>query len=74
MKKTLSILLLLGVYQAHSQRTVTPQYLYWIHYQNQLVLSPKYYWVNEIENRRFFNPDVENQLIAHSHFHYKPGK
>lgn len=74
MKKTLSILLLLGAYQAHSQRIVTPQYLYWIRYQNQLALSPKYYWVNEIENRRFFNPDVENQLIAHSHFHYKPGK
>ncbi len=31
-------------------------------------------WNNEIDNRRFFDPDVENQLIIHSRLHYKWGK
>ena len=29
------------------------------------------YWINEGENRRFFDPNVENQLILHSHLHYR---
>ena len=49
------------------------QYLYWLRYQNQLIFSPKLYWNNDIDNRRFFNPDVENQLILHSRLHYKRG-
>lgn len=32
------------------------------------------YLVNEIDNRRFFNPDVENQFIIHSRLHFKRGK
>jgi hypothetical protein len=54
------------------QETFT-QYLYWLRYQNQLIFSPKLYWNNDIDNRRFFNPDVENQLILHSRLHYKKG-
>lgn len=48
-----------------------PQYLYWTRYQVQLQFSPRYYWSNEIDNRRFFNPDVQNQFIFHSRFHYR---
>lgn len=55
---------------AQGQSTVYSQALYWIRYQNQLNISPKFYVINEIDNRRFFNPDVENQLIIHSRLHY----
>ena len=55
---------------ARGQSTVYPQALYWIRYQNQLNFSPNFYVINEIDNRRFFNPDVENQLITHSRLHY----
>jgi hypothetical protein len=47
------------------------QTLYWIRYQNQLIFSPSLSWNNEIDNRRFINPDVQNQLIFHSRIHYK---
>lgn len=50
------------------------QTLYWLRYQNQLIFSPKLYWNNEADNRRFINPDVENQLIFHSRLHYKTGR
>lgn len=53
---------------------VNHQALYWIRYQNQWILSPKFYWNNEVDNRRFFNPDVENQFIFHSRIHYQTGK
>src|SRR5688500_19797864 len=56
---------------SQAQRDVTEQSLYWIRYQNQLLFSPKLYWTNEIDNRRFFSPDVQNQLIIHSRLHYK---
>jgi hypothetical protein len=56
---------------SQGQRDVTEQSLYWIRYQNQLLFSPKLYWTNEIDNRRFFSPDVQNQLIIHSRLHYK---
>jgi len=73
LKKIFSILLLFAAFQAHSQQKVTQQALYWIRYQNQLKLSSKFYWINEAENRRFFSPDVQNLIIAHSHVHYKRG-
>jgi hypothetical protein len=47
------------------------QYLYWLRYQNQLTFSKSIYWVNEIDNRRFFDPDVANQFITHSRLHLK---
>lgn len=73
MKKIILILFLFEVFQAHSQQKVTQQAMYWIRYQNQLKLSSKFYWINEAENRRFFSPDVQNLIIAHSHVHYKRG-
>jgi hypothetical protein len=54
-----------------AQRVVNHQALYWIRYQNQLTFSPIIYWNNEFDNRRFFDPDVQNQFIIHSHLHYK---
>jgi hypothetical protein len=57
----------------HAQKNTYPQSLYWIRYQLQLQFSPRLYWSNEADNRRFFNPDVENQLIFHSRMHYKTG-
>jgi hypothetical protein len=60
----------LKVTLALGQSVVYPQSLYWIRYQNQLNIVPNYYCINEIDNRRFFAPDVENQLIIHSRLHY----
>jgi Protein of unknown function (DUF2490) len=60
-------------YALHAQPTST-QYLYWLRYQNQITFSPSLYWTNEADNRRFFNPDVESQLIFHSRLHLKKGK
>lgn len=56
-----------------AQRNIYQQYLYWIRYQIQLDFNSKLYWTNEVDNRRFINPDVQNQLIFHSRLHYKPG-
>jgi hypothetical protein len=64
-------LFILSSSTALSQRVVNHQSLYWIRYQNQLSFSPKIYWNNEIDNRRFFYPDVQNQFIFHSHLHFK---
>lgn len=47
------------------------QLLYWLRYQNMLIFSPQVYWTNEFDNRRFIDPDVENQFIMHSRVHYK---
>lgn len=55
---------------AHGQSLVHNQAVYWIRYQNQLNFSKKYYWINEIDNRRFFSPNEENQLIMHTRLHY----
>lgn len=52
-------------------QTTHHQSLYWLRYQNQLVFSPRLYWNNEFDNRRFFGKDVENQFILHSRLHYK---
>ncbi|HEX6892987.1 MAG TPA: DUF2490 domain-containing protein [Chryseolinea sp.] len=70
MKKVLLLALLLKASLAFGQSVVYPQGLYWVRYQNQLNITPNVYWINEIDNRRFFNPDVENQLIMHSRLHY----
>src|SRR6187399_3273145 len=54
-----------------AQKDYYSQSLYWIRYQNQLFFSPTLYWINEVDNRRFFSPDVQHQFIAHSHLHKK---
>ena len=74
--KTILLPLLLGscTFSLHAQGITTTQYLYWIRYQNQLNFSPKLYWNNEVDNRRYFNPDVEAQFIFHSRLHYRHKK
>jgi len=57
-----------------AQKIVHHQTLQWIYYSNQLYFTPKVYWVNNIDNRRFINPDQENQLIFHTRLHYKNKK
>jgi Protein of unknown function (DUF2490) len=57
--------------RSQAQRLVNHQSLYWLRYQNQLIVSPTFYWSNEVDNRRFFDPDVQHQFIFHSRFHYK---
>jgi hypothetical protein len=52
-------------------QTSAQQYQYWIRYQNQLSFSPSLYWVNEIDNRRYVDPDIAYQLIIHTRLHYK---
>jgi hypothetical protein len=48
--------------------------LYWIRYQNQIYFNPSLYWSNDIDNRRFIKPDIQNQFIVHSHLHLKREK
>jgi len=62
----LFLLSITGVFGQH----VEHQSLYWLRYFNQIEFSPAIQWNNEIENRRFFNPDVENQFIINTHLHY----
>jgi hypothetical protein len=72
LKKLSLNLLLIGIaFTAQSQRIVHQQSLYWIRYQNQLAFSPSLYLNAEFDNRRFFNPDVQNQFITHFRLHYK---
>lgn len=71
MRKIAIVFFILSSSPALSQRLINHQSLYWLRYQNQLSLSPRFYWNNEIDNRRFFGPDVQNQFIFHSRIHYK---
>jgi hypothetical protein len=45
--------------------------IYWLKYQNQLIFNPQTWWTNELDNRRFINPDLQSQFIAHSRLHFK---
>lgn len=49
----------------------TPQYQYWLRYQQQIFFKPFLYLNNEFDNRRFFVHDIENQFICHSYLNYK---
>jgi hypothetical protein len=69
--RVLCLLFFLTSSAAFAQRIVNHQSVYWIRYQNQLIFSPAVYWNNEVDNRRFFHPDVQNQFIVHSRLHYK---
>jgi hypothetical protein len=50
---------------------VLHQQQHWVRYQNQIVFSDRVYWNNEIDNRRFIDPDQQFQLIMHSRVHLK---
>ena len=57
--------------QASAQRTVLKQNLYWLRYYNQLSISKKLTWHNEIDDRRFFENNRRQQLIFHSRLQCK---
>lgn len=54
-----------------SQNNTIHQSLYWLRYYNQTQLSPKYILHVEVDERRFFNPDLQSQLFTHVHLHRK---
>lgn len=70
----ITLILLVFSFSRVNSQEVYHQSLYWVRYANQISFSPKVQWNNEIDNRRFFDPDVENQLIIHSRLHYRWGK
>jgi len=72
MKRLTTICFLLGALTstAYSQGKTLHQKIYWIRYFNQIYFNERLSWINEVDNRRFINPDVQNQLIAHTHLHY----
>jgi hypothetical protein len=73
-RPTTFFMAMLVSYALHGQQDVFKQYTYWLRYQNQLQFSPRLYWTNEFDNRRFFDPDVALQFITHSRVHYKTGR
>jgi hypothetical protein len=66
-------MMILLAYATHGQQ-VSHQYAYWLRYQAQIIFSPSWQWNNEIDNRRFFDPDVALQFITHSRLHYRTGR
>ena len=58
---------------AQGQRQVYHENLYWVRYQTNISLSTNKYLNAEIDNRRLFNPDIQNQVIMHLRFHYESG-
>jgi hypothetical protein len=70
----LSFLVILLFCQSAWSQTVYHQNVYWLRYQTQLVFNDNWQWNNEIDNRRFFNPDVQHQFIFHSRVHYRSGR
>lgn len=69
-KLFLFTILFLTIDPVFAQRNVYPQSLYWLRYQIQINFSKKIHWTSEVDNRRFFKPDIQNQLIFHSRLHF----
>jgi hypothetical protein len=72
--KKISVTLLLSLSSIVLWGQTHTQSLYWLRYQAIISFSPRLSWSNDIDNRRFFGHDVENQLIFHSRLHYKTGR
>jgi hypothetical protein len=60
--------------QTWAQKKVDSHATYWLRYSETININSHVYWINEFDNRRFFNPDTENQLIIHSRIHRKTGR
>jgi len=71
-KPTIFFIAVILTVHAHAQESFD-QYLYWLRYQNQLIFNSNWYLNTDFDNRRFFDPDVENQFIIHTRIHYKKG-
>lgn len=70
MKYKIILLLLASPMALRAQKNVLHQQTYWLRYQNQLFFTDKLSWINEIDNRRFFSPGIQNQLIVHTRVDY----
>ncbi len=64
------IFIYLSCTNAFAQKNTTHQSLYWLRFYDQLTLNRKFFLQNEIEDRRFFNHNVQHHLIIHSRLHY----
>lgn len=69
-KHRIILLLLASPLALLAQKQVSHQQTYWLRYQNQLYFTEKLSWINEIDNRRFFSPGIQNQLIVHTRINY----
>lgn len=56
-----------------AQKTVQDNGLYFLRYQNQLMINDKWNVQSEIEMRRFFEQNRLNNVIAHSRLYYNTG-
>ncbi|MBK9510146.1 MAG: DUF2490 domain-containing protein [Cytophagaceae bacterium] len=54
-----------------SQNHITQQNLMWFRAMTHTNLSKKLYLVNEIDNRRFIEGNIQHHTIQHNHLHYK---
>jgi hypothetical protein len=71
MKLQITLLLLFTITVSNSTAQTDTGTVYWLRFGNQLNFTPKIFWINEIDNRRFISPNEENQLIFHSMVHHK---
>jgi hypothetical protein len=67
MKKIFFILffILLGANSYSQNRNIHPTALHWVGFVGRYSISPKWTIHTRIDNRRFINPDKQNQFIAH---------
>ena len=70
-KNAFSLLVFLFPVLASAQSNTVHQSLYWLRYYNQTQLSSKYILHLEVDERRFFNPNLQSQLFTHAHLHRK---
>lgn len=66
--------IMLGTSFLAAQKKIDHQGLYWVRYYNQLALSQRWVFHNELDDRRFFKYNRQQHLIMHSRLHYKLSK
>lgn len=73
LRKTLLVSLIFCFFSTllQAQENITHQNLYWTRYHNQYSFNSKIAWHNEVDMRRFESNNKLQQLIFHSHLHYK---
>jgi hypothetical protein len=69
---SLFFLLFILPYQNYSQKNVTHQNLFWLRFLNQTNFkNAKFFLINELEDRRFYENNTQHHTILHNHLHYK---
>ncbi len=59
---------------SYAQKKIVNQQQIWYSYFNQAEFGSKWFLFSELENRQFFKPCVENQLLIRAHLHYRMHK